>query len=312
MYSGKSKSMFWVVLAGFLFFCLSPDLLSASRWCVTPESAYSFADQLYEKQDYKAAATEFLRFVHFFPDHDLAAKAAYMAGMAFFSGQQPREAIDAFDNVVEMFPESSQATESMFMISRCLLKLNENRNADAVLKQIIDNAKDPETRDRALNERGWLLLESNDIPGAKDAFRAIARKNQQFYNTREILSAIDDPGRVKYKNPAAAGLISVVPGGGYMYTGRYREAGIAFFLTTVLAVASWQCFEEDLPALGVISGLAGLGFYSGSIAGAVSSAHKYNRQADRRFIENLKNLQGPGFSFNLQSRGVMIGFHCPF
>jgi hypothetical protein len=166
------------------------------------------------------------------------------------------------------------------------------------LAQIIGSATDPQIRDRGLAQQGWLLLESGNMSGARAAFSAISEENRHRHDADRIVSALDNPGRIPQKSPGLAGLLSVVPGGGYLYTGRYREAGIAFFLTTALAAASWQCFDEDLSALGTITGLAGLGFYTGSIAGAISSAHKYNHRAGEEFVRRPK--------------GLMLAVHCAF
>ncbi len=300
------------LFAGVIVFCLSALPLQAGQWCVTPDSAYGFADQLFEKQDYEAAATEFARFVHFFPDDSRAPHAAFKAGMAFFSNQQYRSAMDAFDNVIKRFSASNDALESRFMISRCYQKLNETDNALRILQQIIGETKDRQVRDRALNSTGWLLLEAGNISGARKAFGSITRENQKLHHTGLILSAIDDPGKIEYKSPLAAGMMSVVPGGGYLYTGRYRESGVAFFLTAALAAASWQCFDKDLSALGAITGLVGLGFYSGSIAGGITSAHKYNQRARQGFIQKLKADHGPEVSLHFQPKGAMLAIHCAF
>ncbi|MFW6284556.1 MAG: tetratricopeptide repeat protein, partial [Desulfosalsimonas sp.] len=275
--------------------CLSLALpASARELTVSPDAAYAFAQKLYEQQDFQAAATEFDRFVHFFADDDRAPDAAFYAGMARFSMQKYQQAIDAFDRVIRSYPGSKQALEARFKISRCYQKQKDIDRSAMMLRQIIRQETDPEVRDRARSQMAWVLLEAGDISRARSSFLAISEKNQDRYNVGAIVSSIDDPGEeMKHKSPLTAGLLSAVPGGGYLYTGRFREAGVAFFLTSALAVASWQCFDEDLHALGALTGLAGLGFYSGSIAGGITSAHKYNHRQSEQFIRQLKHDHGP-------------------
>ncbi|MCF8028054.1 MAG: tetratricopeptide repeat protein [Desulfobacteraceae bacterium] len=285
---------------------------SARELTVTPGAAYAFAQKLYEQQDFQAAATEFDRFVHFFEKDKRAPAAAFYAGLARFSMQHYQEAIDAFNRLIRSYPGSKQALEARFMISRCYQKQNDIDSSTMELRQIIRQETDPKVRDRARSQLAWVLLEAGDISRARSSFLAISDKNQDHYNVEAIVSSLDDPGEMKHKSPLTAGLLSAVPGGGYLYTGRFREAGVAFFLTSALAVASWQCFDEDLPALGALTGLAGLGFYSGSIAGGVSSAHKYNYRQSEKFIRRLKDTHGPAVSLQLRPGGAMLAIHCAF
>lgn len=299
-----------VLLTVWILLC--PQTLSARQWQMHPADAYKFAQKLYEQQDFQAAATEFDRFVHFFADDDRAPDAAFYAGMARFSMQKYQQAIDAFDRVIRSYPGAKQAIEARFMISRCYQKQNDIESSAMMLRQIIRQQTDPKIRDRARSQMAWVLLKSGDISRARSSFLAISEKNQDRYNVAAIVSSLDDPDEIKHKSPLTAGLLSAVPGGGYLYTGRFREAGVAFFLTSALALASWQCFDEDLPALGALTGLAGLGFYSGSIAGGVASAHKYNYRQSQHFIRRLKDTHGPAVSLQLRPRGAMLAIHGSF
>lgn len=298
-------------VVGLLCFMLALPA-SARELTVTPGAAYAFAQKLYDQQDFQAAATEFDRFVHFFEKDKRAPAAAFYAGMARFSMQRYQGAIDAFDRLIRSYPGSEQALEARFMISRCYQKQNDVDRSAMMLQQIIRQEPDPKVRDRARSQMAWILLEAGDISRARSSFLAISEKNQDRYNVEAIVSSLDDPDEMKQKSPLTAGLLSAVPGGGYLYTGRIREAGVAFFLTSALAVASWQCFDEDLPALGALTGLAGLGFYSGSIAGGVTSAHKYNYRQSEKFIRRLKDTHGPAVSLQLRPRGAMLAIHGSF
>lgn len=304
---------FFRTLSAVVLLCLILVLpASARELTVTPGAAYAFAQKLYEQQDFQAAATEFDRFVHFFEKDKRAPAAAFYAGLARFSMQHYQEAIDAFNRLIRSYPGSKQALEARFMISRCYQKQNDIDSSTMELRQIIRQETDPKVRDRARSQLAWVLLEAGDISRARSSFLAISDKNQDHYNVEAIVSSLDDPDEMKHKSPLTAGLLSAVPGGGYLYTGRFREAGVAFFLTSTLAVASWQCFDEDLPALGALTGLAGLGFYSGSIAGGVSSAHKYNYRQSEKFIRRLKDTHGPAVSLQLRPGGAMLAIHCAF
>ncbi|MCF8110774.1 MAG: tetratricopeptide repeat protein [Desulfobacteraceae bacterium] len=306
-----------MVAAVFFLVCMSADVQGADsesgKFCISPESLYEFAEKNYKSGDYLAAAIEFKRFSHFFPDHPRAAEAGFKAGMAYFQIPRYGDAINAFESVVKQFPSSERAVEAMFMISRCHAGRNNIREAVNVLEAIAVRAPDQDDRDRARFESGRLKLESGDLSGARLSFDKITPGNRRKYNVEQILRDMDDPGRIPAKSPFLAGMFSIVPGGGYLYCGRYREAATAFFLTIGLAAASLEAFDNDMYAMGGLVGLAGAGFYGGGAIGAVSSAHKYNRKSYSDYIQqHIGSRREPGFSLGIGSDSVMVSFHWRF
>ncbi|MFP4255651.1 MAG: tetratricopeptide repeat protein [Desulfobacterales bacterium] len=276
----------------------------------TPEAVYEFANRNYETGDFLEAAIEFKRFVHFFPVHPLAAEAGYKAGMAYFQIPRYSKAMNQFEKVAGRFSKTDYALEAMFMISRCHAGMNNMQEAIHTLDTLAARAAGQNDRDRALYKSGLLRLESGDISGAGAAFGEISKENRGKYNIGQILSDLDDPDRFELKNPVLAGIFSVVPGGGYLYTGRYQDAVTAFFLTSALAAVSWEAFDQDLYALGGLAGLTGAGFYAGGALGAVSSTHKYNKKVYRDYSRQLQEERGkkPGFSIGIGQDSVMVSF----
>ncbi|MFP4193974.1 MAG: tetratricopeptide repeat protein [Desulfobacterales bacterium] len=280
---------------------------------ISPETQYEFAEKNYESGDYLAAAIEFKRFFHFFPDHTRSAEAGFKAGMSYFRIPRYGDAINAFEAVVKRFGTSEHAVESMFMISRCHAGRNDIKEALNILASIAARAPDQKDRDRAMFESGRLKLESGDISGARSSFNQVSPGNSREYNIEQILGDIDNPGKIPSKSPVLAGIFSIVPGGGYLYCGRYSEAATAFFLTAGLAAASWEAFDNDLNAIGGLAGLAGAGFYGGGAMGAVSSAHKYNRKSYRDYMrQHFQDAGKSGLSLGIGSHSVMVSFHRSF
>ncbi|MFP3981182.1 MAG: tetratricopeptide repeat protein, partial [Desulfobacterales bacterium] len=270
-----------------LFSGMALQKAEAGRMHLSAGAVFEFAMENFDNGDYQTAASEFKRFVHFFPDHRRAPEAAYQAGAAYFQMKRYARAIDAFEKVTTRFGGTEPATEAMFMITRCHVKLDNTRDALYTLDRIRSEAKDPYIRDRAYYRVGQIRLDSQDIAGAQAAFESISPENRPDFQVEKILAHLDRQDEISTRSPFLAGALSIVPGGGYLYTGRYREALTAFFVTAGLAAASWESFDADLHALGGITGLIGLGFYGGGIVGSVSSAHKYNRKNYREFIDRL-------------------------
>ncbi|MFP4000196.1 MAG: tetratricopeptide repeat protein [Desulfobacterales bacterium] len=277
--------------------------------CFSPEAVYEFAEKNYKSADYLAAAIEFKRFVHFFPDHSKASEAGFKAGMSYFQIPRYGDAINAFELVAKRFAESQYAVDAMFMISRCHAGMNNIKEAIHTLDAVAVRAPDQKDRDRAFYNMGRLRLESGELARARAAFDKVSHESRDEFHVDEILRDLDDSDRIPVKSPVIAGLFSIVPGGGYLYCGRYREAATAFFLTAGLAAASWEAFDNDLHAIGGLAALAGAGFYGGGALGAVSSAHKYNRQSYRDYMRQRSGSSGQSpFFLGISPDSVMVSF----
>lgn len=278
------------------------------------DQIYSFAAGSYEDGDYTTALVEFKRFLFFYPDDTRAAEAAFKIGMANFKEGRYPQAIEAFETVTRKYAASGYAAEAVFMLSQSYMQLNDQEAALTPLVFLADRTSEPAIRDRALYRIGWIHLQSGDLPEARAAFSAISEQNKGNYRIDEIMERLDHPQQLPHKSPLLAAVYGVIPGGGYLYNGLYREAGIAFFLNTALAAAAYESFDNELYALGGIISLAGLGFYSGSIYGGISAAHKYNQRAYGEFIHDLETQVPPNMAFHIEpkDRSVLLSFNFSF
>jgi hypothetical protein len=99
-----------------------------------------------------------------------------------------------------------------------------------------------------------------------------------------LMQAADLP----LKKPALAGTLSIIPGAGQLYCGRYEDALAAFLVNGALAWASYESFDNDLNALGGLLAFVGAGFYVSNVYGALSSAHKFNLKQRQTHAEMLR------------------------
>jgi hypothetical protein len=76
--------------------------------------------------------------------------------------------------------------------------------------------------------------------------------------------------------------------------------------------AAYEAFDNDNNALGGIITLVELGFYTGNIYGAVSSAHKYNRTKTGQFIQKLRKNHKVNFSAGFNAKGFCAALRLPF
>ena len=138
---------------------------------------------------------------------------------------------------------------------------------------------------------GWLFLDSQDIGSAQPYFERIDPDQRFRLGVDPLIAALEDYGSQPRKSPGLAGSLALLPGAGYVYLERYRDAAISFLAVGGVLWAAYEAFDNDSPVLGSLLGITGAGFYIGSIHGSVVSAHKANHRQNRRFIDGLRNMK---------------------
>jgi tetratricopeptide (TPR) repeat protein len=253
-----------------------------------PESQFQFAEQYFEKGEYYRAIGEYERFIYFFPDSDKVKLARYRIGLSFLKGERYQEAIQAFDALIEEYQNTEYALKSYLRVSEAYVLLKMYDMALTGLRNLVTIAPDQEIRDEAYYQMGWVCLEMGIWGRARECFERISSQNRERYNLKQLSIELKKKTAIKRKNPTTAGLLAIIPGAGHLYCERKRDAFVSFLLNGVMIYAAYEAFDNDLDALGGIIALFELGFYSGNIYSAVSSAHKYNRDEKNRFLKYLK------------------------
>jgi hypothetical protein len=275
---------------------------------------FEYADSLFSQKDFRNAEVEFKRFVHFFSDDPRAGRAEFLTGMALFHQKMFYEAARQFNEIVLKDPDITalETREAYFMQSRAFLEMNNPGYARAVLENFLLLTPDPEVRDRIYLDLAGLHVRVSRQPGtdelapAEAALDNIPPGSVLAPEKTDLLARIRAARSVPEKNPVLAGLFAVIPGGGFLYTGRFHDAAAAFCLNAALGLGAWKAFDQDNPALGAAAAFVGAGFYSGSIYGSISAAHKHNHARKIQALDSGPPLRtgimfhpdGVFFSFN--------------
>jgi len=275
------------------------------------DDQYRFAQDAAAGGAYTQAVFEFRRFVHFFPHDPRVGEARLSIGRALFMDRQFREAISAFRDVVEK--EGGRLSErALLEISAAHLALGEARAALQALDELLVFTDDSDMKDQAWLQVGWIYLDQGDFAAARQAFARVGPESRETLGIGKIEEGLERADDLPRKSPAAAGIFSLVPGGGYLYTGLKRDALVAFLVNGALAAAAWEAFDNDLPVLGGILTTVGLGFYSGNIYGGVSSAHKFNRRQEKAFVDRLRQDSRLRLGASPGGRGGWLALEVPF
>ncbi|NVL90254.1 MAG: outer membrane protein assembly factor BamD [Desulfobacterales bacterium] len=261
---------------------------------------FRFAEHYFQKGEYYRAIGEYERLIYFFPKAKEVELAKYRIGLAYLKGERYQEAIQAFKLLTDEYQNSAYAIKSYFGISEAYVCLKHYDEALINLDNLMTIAPDQESKDEANYQCGWVYLEKGSWENAEICFDKISSQNREKYRLKQLSEELEKKKLLKRKDPAAAGLLAVVPGAGHVYCERYKDALVSFLANGALIFAACEAFDHDQNVLGGIITFVEVGLYSGNIYSAVSSAHKYNRDEKNRFLRYLKeharmniSLEGP-------------------
>ncbi len=308
----------WMLVSlGVMISVAGPAPADAAELVISADRQFAYADTLFNDKDYSTAEVEFKRFVHFFPQDARILEAAYKTGMALFFQERFHDAARQFNDIIRDDPDISSpfTRKSYFMQSRAFMHLGNMGYAQVVLQNFVKLTDHPDTRDRIYLDLAKLHIQASRQPGKDELDQAqaylekISPESDLVTEKTDLTARIQQARSIPGKSPVLAGILAVIPGGGFLYTGRIHDAAAAFLLNTGLGLAAWKAFDQNNYALGGVVAVVGGGFYSGSIYGSISAAHKHNHAQKIRILDR-------NFSFNtgfaLHNKGVFFSLNQEF
>ena len=106
-------------------------------------------------------------------------------------------------------------------------------------------------------------------------------------------AAIDRYVKGHDKSPTIGGLLGIVPGLGYAYSGEWGNMFRSIFLNGIFGWAMFECADRDQWGLFAAATFFELTWYSGSIYGGIDAAHRYNRDRLDSAARDLRGGDGP-------------------
>ncbi len=293
------RVMAWPVLvaAGYLFLQAASLVQAGDEpLVISAGMQYDYALSCYTSQDYETAIVEFKRFNHFFPSHEKAGMARLKTGEALYYLERFHKAARVFNTIMLSNDDYDLQMAAGFMQGRCFEKLGNRNYAEVVFQNMLKLARDQDTMDRlyVALARIYIQKAKEMKPGAltkaEEFLDMVSPNGRKAYHVPEMERMLSAAGTAPQKNPAAAGILSVVPGLGYLYCERYKDAAMTFLINAGLILAAVKAHENDNDALAGVLFFVETGFYSGNVYGSLTAAHKYNRDLRMRIFDRQVSI----------------------
>jgi hypothetical protein len=270
---------------------LSPHTAGAAETQVNgADGQFSFAESLFVEGDYYRAISEYKRFVFFFSKNELVEKCAYRIGECYYKAKRWQEALQTFSSFIIKYPESPMKPGALYHKGVAEKQLKRYTDALSTFQELI-KLKLHEFTDKAVYQSGIVLMEMEKWQQAKERFSIVPKDSPLAKSASIIASEILHMDDLPKKSPATAGtLAAILPGAGHLYTERPRDALVAFLLNGAFILGAIELFRHENYIAGGIVTFFEIGWYTGNIYSAVSSAHKYNERTREDFIEHLKEI----------------------
>ncbi len=263
------------------------------------------ADQFFQEGDYYRAVTEYKRFLFFFPQSDRADEAYLGEARSYFAGKRWDDAIGACEEMIKKKPLSQRRADALLLEGLCYRDKKQYAQARSFFEKVKSDFPGSPQAEEAQWQIALTYLREERWKEAAAELRRIPRESRLYPRGEVMAQGLDRIGEVPQKSPTAAGLLAgVLPGSGHLYVGRYRDAAIAFLLNGAFIWGAWEAFDHKNYAVGGILTFFELGWYSGNIYSAVSSAHKYNRQQKEEYLNRLEK----GFSASFSARSFCLNY----
>lgn len=242
---------------------------------------FRFANELRASSEFDKAIVEYQRFLSFYPESPDRGRAMLALLGAYRQNGQYEEAARYGRTLIEGPPDADVASDDLKLtVGYDWMMLGNGRLARTYFDQV-KASTDVESRRRAQLLDGLSFVRDGRWREAEQAFlRGLPPDtdwNAPFASRARALAKLADEGhRLPRRNPALAGLLGIVPGLGYLYSG-YPGTGLSSALINGLFMAAtYKAFKAGNEALGVTLGVLSLGWYGGNITGSISTARRRN------------------------------------
>ncbi len=237
-----------------------------------PASGWDFAADLAKSGEYPQAALEFRRLAMDYEGADECGAFSWLAGYAYWKSGRYWQA----ERMINMAEEAAPALETEIYLLRASNSRAWRRPDEAAfyLESLMDESRKEPVRRLATLQLAAVQVEAGKLDEARALLDA-----SPFGTNAAAVTAINDYSRGRDKSMVVGGLLGLVPGLGYAYSGEYANALRSLILNTLCIWGVVEFADHEQWAGVAVVGFAGVTFYSGSIYGGADAAARYN---DRR------------------------------
>ncbi|TDX51813.1 membrane protein insertion efficiency factor YidD [Orenia marismortui] len=255
---------------------------------INADLLYQFAKKLEVDKKYERALIEYERLLSYYPESVYRANTLKSIFNILYKQEKYIEAISLGKRILSSKDKKLvNITEFDFFIGAAYFRIANFRLARDYFNQV--EVKDKGIlRDKAYLLDGLSFAQEEKWEEAKLKFKKI-NSTSKLYKVAQKSVALASEGRhLKYKNPKIAGVLGIVPGLGYLYSGYKSTALSSLLVNSLFMLSTKQAFDNDNESLGTLVGIFGASFYAGNIYGSIETAKRTNKKIKKDHLLKFK------------------------
>ncbi|MDP6490235.1 MAG: hypothetical protein QGH42_04715 [Kiritimatiellia bacterium] len=265
-----------LLIVGLLWATLAPPLQADTS------AGLTLATELAADGNHAGAALEYRRLAMDTSDPKSKGAIYWMAAYDYMKAQRFAQAERMLSQSENTTPELE--TEVYLLRGEHSRVRNRLREAAFYLESIAHPEQDAALRTVAAKKLAAVRLQMRDFEGAREVL-TLAEPTDLNAN----MEAIRTYEAGKDKNHVVGGLLGLIPGVGYAYSGEYANAARSLLLNALCIWGLVEFVEEEQWGGVALVGFAEATFYSGSIYGGADAAVRYNQ---RRLDQAIEAIEG--------------------
>ncbi len=274
-------------LLSLISYLLSPICAAPICAAASPADArLALAASLYEAGDFSRSALEYRRLAADLGPGDPSLPGLYLAAADAYRREKDWERLGKMLDKAEDAGAGGSAPLLLLRAQRAE-GLQDWFSAGDYAVELAGTAKDDERL--AAWSRGAAASDYLRSGLSEDARGAVAGDHDRAAAIDRYLNGHD-------KSPTVGGLLGIVPGLGYAYSGEWGNMFRSIFLNGIFGWAMFECADRERWGLFAVTTFFELTWYSGSIYGGIDAAHRYNRDRIDAAARELRGGDGPSLS----------------
>ena len=261
-------------------------------------------DKHYYEGDFYRALTAYKNFLWEHPDDPRADHVRLKKAWVYYSAGEKRKAAGILDRLSQARADDTTGMWARHYLGQVAADADRYSVASRAFEGVIDLCRpflqrtdqeivDPDV-EQCIELTGRARLALADVNAALHDFDAAADHLEQVPAQSEWAEQASEEAdlvrgvTVPRKSPVLAGTLSIVPGLGHIYLGEVRNGLLAMAWNGIFIYGLVDSILSGNYGQAALIGLLETIWYSGTIFGAVSGAHRHNRDAKRIVEDGLR------------------------
>ncbi|MBU8922660.1 MAG: membrane protein insertion efficiency factor YidD [Bacteroidales bacterium] len=253
-----------------------------------PEPDTGFADFLRENGEYYRAITEYYRELHGESDPKRRAAIFSRIGRCYYEGGDYEQCISFVEiNRQALKIDGTSLSEMELYRSKSYYSLGRYTVAITNLEWNELDTDDPHYYESQFII-GLSYARISDLNASLGKMRAIPPESDFYPASNRLLEYEDRFDKLPRKKPGVAGFLSaLIPGAGYIYSGRYSTGVASLLINGLIGWTISDAINKEQYGLSSTTMFFGLGWYIGNIKGSADAARRHNSVARHRLIDDI-------------------------